>query len=77
MNTVRILSSLAANFGWKLQQFDMRNTFFHGDLEEKNIYMDIPPCFEGDIKGNQVCKLKKAFYGLNHSPRAWFSRFTK
>ena len=34
MNTIRILLSLAANFSWKLQQFDVKNAFLHGDLEE-------------------------------------------
>lgn len=34
MNTIRILLSLAANFDWLLQQFDVKNAFLHGDLEE-------------------------------------------
>jgi hypothetical protein len=29
MNTVRILLSLAACFGWELQQFDVKNVFFY------------------------------------------------
>ena len=45
MNTVRILLSLAANYGWELQQFDVKNAFLHGDLEEE-IYMDVPPGYE-------------------------------
>jgi len=39
MNTVRVILSLAANYDWDLQQFDMKNAFLHGDLEEK-IYME-------------------------------------
>ena len=39
--------------------------------------MEIPPGFGGEIKGNRVCKLKKALYGLQQSPGAWFGRFTK
>ena len=54
----------------------MKNAFLHGDLEEK-IYMDIPPSFGKEIKGNRVCKLKKALNGFKHSPRAWFGRFTQ
>ena len=45
MNTIRILFSLAANRGWSLQQFDVKNAFLHGDLDEE-IYMEIPAGFE-------------------------------
>ena len=76
MNTVRVLISLAANFGWDLQQFDVKNAFLHGDLEEE-IYMEIPPGFGNDLDKNKVCRLKKALYGLKQSPRAWFGKFTK
>jgi len=41
MNVVRILLSLAANYGWSLQQFEVTNVFLHGNLEEE-IYMEVP-----------------------------------
>ena len=75
MNTVRILLSLAAHYNWQLLQYDVKNAFLHGDLDEE-IYMNIPPEFKGNT-GNKVCKLKKALYGLKQSPRAWFGRFAK
>jgi len=63
MNTMSVLLFLAANLGWKLQQFDVKNAFLHGLLEEE-IYMEVPPRF-GPKKGeNVVCKLKMALYGL-------------
>ena len=62
MNTVRILLSLAVNFDWELQQYDVKNTFLHGELEEE-IYMSIPPGSSGS-DGNKVCQLKKALYGF-------------
>ncbi|KAM1324479.1 hypothetical protein PS2_045241 [Malus domestica] len=34
MNTIQVLLSLAANFDWPLKQFDVKNAFLHGDLEE-------------------------------------------
>ena len=52
MNTVRILLSLAAHYNWQLLQYDVKNVFLHGDLDEE-INMNILPGFEGNI-GNSV-----------------------
>ena len=41
LNTIRILLSLVANLYWPLHQFDVKNAFLHGDLDEK-AYMDVP-----------------------------------
>ena len=76
MNTVRVLLSLAANLGRKLQQFDVKNAFLHGDLE-KEIYMEVPLGFGPKMRENVVRRLKKALYGLKQPSRAWFGRFTK
>ncbi|XP_073219751.1 uncharacterized protein [Cicer arietinum] len=76
MNTVRVILSLAANHDWDLQQFDVKNAFLHGDLEEE-IYMELPSGYNGQVTAGTVCKLRKALYGLKQSPRAWFGRFTK
>uniref|UniRef100_A0A6N2KJR5 Reverse transcriptase Ty1/copia-type domain-containing protein n=1 Tax=Salix viminalis TaxID=40686 RepID=A0A6N2KJR5_SALVM len=76
INTIRILIALAVNRDWVLQQFDVKNAFLNGDLEEE-VYMDLPPGAKGKSPSiNKVCKLKKALYGLKQSPRAWFGRFT-
>ena len=66
---------MAVNFDWELQQYDVKNAFLHGELEEE-IYMTIPPWFNGS-DGNEVCRLKKTLYGLKQSPCAWFERFAK
>ncbi|RDX81688.1 hypothetical protein CR513_37604, partial [Mucuna pruriens] len=42
MDMVRVFISLVAHFGWNLQQFDVKNVFLHGDLEEE-VYMEILP----------------------------------
>jgi hypothetical protein len=64
MNLIRVLLSIAENLDWPLHQFDVKNAFLHGDLEEDSFSM------------GKVCKLKKALYGLKQSPRAWFERFS-
>ena len=76
MNTIKIIISLAAHFGWEMHQFDVKNAFLHGSLEEE-VYMEIPPGYGATNGGNKVYILKKALYGLKQSPRAWFSRFTQ
>ena len=69
INTVCILLSLAVNFDWPLHQFDVKNAFLHGDLQEE-VYMELPPGCNLQTKGNkQVCRLKKYLYGLKQSPR--------
>jgi Reverse transcriptase (RNA-dependent DNA polymerase) len=75
LNIVRVLLSLAANMNWPLHQFDVKNAFLHGEIEEE-IYMDLPPGFKYSGPTNAVCKLKKALCGLKQSTRAWFGRFS-
>ena len=65
MNAIHILLSLATNFDWSLQQLD-ENAFLHGDLEE--VYMETPLGLNGDFKGNDICRLRKALYGCKQSP---------
>ena len=76
LNTIRILISLAINFDWPLQQYDIKNAFLNGDLKE-DIYMTIPPGYGDSTTKGKVCQLQKALYGLKQSPRAWFGRFTQ
>ncbi|RVW89802.1 Retrovirus-related Pol polyprotein from transposon TNT 1-94 [Vitis vinifera] len=71
----KVLISLAANLNWPLHQFDVKNDFLHGGLEEE-VYMDIPPGYSVTTGTNEVCKLQRALYGLKQSPRAWFGRFS-
>nr|GFA16775.1 putative ribonuclease H-like domain-containing protein [Tanacetum cinerariifolium] len=77
IDTIRVLFSIAANKGWPLHQFDVKNAFLHGELKEE-VYMDPPPPpgFVESLNPSEVCRLKKSLYGLKQSLRAWFGRFT-
>lgn len=41
MNTIQILLLLVTQFDWQLHQFDVKNDFLHGGLQEE-IYIKIP-----------------------------------
>ena len=47
----------------KVYQMDVKSTFLNGDLEEK-VYIEKPEGFQLTDKGNYVCKLEKALYGI-------------
>ena len=75
LNTIKVLLSIAVNLDRKLHQIDVKNAFLNGELIEE-IYMEGLSGLETMFE-NKVCKLKKSLYGLKHSLRAWFERFTK
>ena len=47
---------------------DVKNALLNGDLSEE-VYMHPTPGY--DHPPNKVCRLRKAFYGLEQAPRAW------
>ena len=55
MNIIRILIALTVQLEWPLQQYDVKNAFLHGELEEE-IYMRIPHGYSHIQHANQVCK---------------------
>ena len=61
MNSIRLIISLVAFFGWSIHHMDVKSAFLHGDPVEK-IYMEPPPGF---VTGPTiVCHLKKYLYRL-------------
>ncbi|KAK4380940.1 Retrovirus-related Pol polyprotein from transposon RE2 [Sesamum angolense] len=77
LNSIRVLFFLAVNLNWSMYQMDIKNAFLYGDLNE-TVYMEQPTGYvaQGE-KQRMVCKLKKAIYGLEQSPRAWFDKFSR
>jgi hypothetical protein len=52
---------------------DVKSAFLNGFLEEE-VYVDQPPGFDVQEQPTKVYQLKKALYGLNQAPRAWYSK---
>eukprot|EP00253_Pinus_taeda_P008997 PITA_08997 len=73
METVRTMLSIAAQHKWKIYQIDVKSAFLNGVLKEE-VYVEQPPGYEVEGQEHKVCKLKKALYGLNQAPRAWYNR---
>ena len=67
-STIRCILALGAIMDFEMHQMDVKTAFLNSNLEEA-IYMDQP---QGFVQGNMVCKLKKSFYGMKQSPRAWY-----
>ena len=60
---VPLLCKIFQPQNFQILQFDVKNAFLHGNLEEE-VYMDTPSGFGDKAWKNKVCKLKKSPYGL-------------
>lgn len=75
-STLRLLFSLAVEFDWIIDQWDVTTAFLYGKLKE-DIYMLQP---EGAVVQGQetkVCKLQRSLYGLKQASNAWFHELDK
>ncbi|PHT36714.1 hypothetical protein CQW23_24414 [Capsicum baccatum] len=73
IDTVRLLTALAAQNRWKIYQMDVKSAFLNGYLEEE-VYIEQPPGYLKKGHEDKVYRLKKALYGLKQAPRAWNTR---
>ncbi len=73
LTTVHLLLTVARRRGWTTHQFDISAAYLHAPLEEE-IYMKPPSGLDGFPTG-QVCRLRKALYGLRQAGRAWAQHF--
>ena len=74
-STIRVVLNVNVSKNWKVRQFDVKNAFLHGELQEE-VFIEQPPGFEDKSHPDYVCRLHKALYGLKQAPRAWFNKFT-
>ncbi len=73
ITSVCSLLAIATVYQWLLVQMDVKSAFLNGDLTEE-VYMQEPPGYPGCP--DKVCLLRRAFYGLKQTPRAWFAKFS-
>lgn len=73
---IRLLTALAVQKNWRLDQYDVKSAYLHSDLKE-NIYMWQPKRFERKGCEKLYCKLKKSIYGLKQSGRCWNEHLDK
>jgi hypothetical protein len=70
LDTVRLLLTMAANWGWEVHHLDEKTAFLNGGLVE-DVYVSQPEGYVIKGKEQHVLKLSKALYGLKQAPRAW------
>lgn len=66
--TVRVVLSLALQFGWTMKQWDVSNAFLHGHLHEQ-VFIRHPQGYVNADLPYHVYHLHKALYGLKQAPR--------
>ncbi|KAK4695272.1 putative transposase, partial [Phenoliferia sp. Uapishka_3] len=69
-SSVRAILALAAQNGWKLQQFDVSSAYLHGTLKEE-VYLRQPPGFGDESDPSGVLRLRKSLYGLCQAGHEW------
>ena len=74
-DTLRALFSVIASQDLEMHQSDLRNAFLHPLLEEE-MFMEQPEGFTLSGREQDVCRLKRSFYGLKPAPHIWGDLFT-
>ncbi|GKE62496.1 retrovirus-related pol polyprotein from transposon TNT 1-94 [Tanacetum coccineum] len=71
LEAIRIFLAFAKYMNFIVFQMDVKSAFLNGKLKEE-VYVKQPPSFESSEFPDYVCKLDKAFYGLEQAPKAWY-----
>ncbi|GJY27314.1 retrovirus-related pol polyprotein from transposon TNT 1-94 [Tanacetum coccineum] len=75
MEAIRIFLAYVAHKSFTVFQMDVKIAFLHGTLKE-DVYVCQPEGFIDADHLSHVYKLKKALYGLNQAPRAWYDELS-
>lgn len=76
LEAIRLLLAFASCLDFKMFQMDVKSVFLNGFLNE-DVYVSQPPGFEDIEYQDHVYKLKRALYGLQQAPRAWYECLSK
>ncbi|GKA10310.1 putative ribonuclease H-like domain-containing protein [Tanacetum coccineum] len=71
IEAIRLFLAFASFMGFTVYQMDVKSAFLYGTIEEE-VYVNQPPGFVDPEFPNRVYKVKKALYGLDQAPRAWY-----
>ena len=55
---------------------DVKFSFFNEVLKEE-VYVEKSPSYEVRGEEHKMYRLKRSFYGLKQSPRAWYNRMVQ
>nr|GEX42897.1 copia protein [Tanacetum cinerariifolium] len=75
IEAIKIFLAYAAYKSFTVFQMDVKFSFLHGTLK-KDVYVCQPEGFINADHLSYVFKLKKALYGLNQAPRAWYDELS-
>lgn len=81
--SLRLLFALASDRNWHVHQMDAKTAFLCADIDQDDIFVQIPEGFEllgsnkipSDMQ-KPVLRLKKGLYGLRQAPRLWYKKLT-
>ncbi|GKA93402.1 retrovirus-related pol polyprotein from transposon TNT 1-94 [Tanacetum coccineum] len=73
---IRIFTANAASKNMTIYQMDVKTAFLNGELMEE-VYVSQPEGFVDPCHPTHVYRLKKALYGLNQAPRAWYDTLSR
>nr|GEX61903.1 reverse transcriptase domain-containing protein [Tanacetum cinerariifolium] len=76
IEAIKIFIANATNKNIIIYQMDVKTTFFNGELKEE-VYVSQPEGFIDPDHLIYIYRLKKALYGLNQAPRAWYNTLSR